>query len=144
MNPYDTEAVKKVWARVQATQEDRLAAMIADERHDHQLYLRLARQFPRYRNLFQSIANDERRHAKRLTELYISLYHRRPTPAVEQVQSFANLDAALYARCEAERLGSQKYQQAVSVFPQQTAFFLGLAADEARHADRLCALTKRR
>lgn len=142
MNPYDTEAVRAVWARVTATQEQRLAAMIADEHAARDGYLLLARSFPRYRNLFRSIAQDEARHIKKLSGLYFLLFGTQANVAAAKPKRQAALCDAIRASYKAELEAVQTYQNAASHFAAQRELFLALSADEARHASRLHALAE--
>lgn len=143
MNVYDTAAVQRVWARVQASQEDRLAILLAEELQTQKLYLLLAQKYPRYAPMLRQFAADELRHAKRLSTLYASVYQRRADVAVAKPKHYASLQAALQDSYEAEQNAAQRYQQAASIYPAHTALFLSLAAEEARHAERLQAFLKR-
>ena len=137
MNPYDTEAVHRVWARVTAIQEERLSAMIADERRDCETYLLLSRTFPRYRSFFRSLANDELQHAKKLSAVYTSLYGRNADVALAPPKQFSNLRDAVQERYAEELSGAQTYQQAAAQFAAHRDLFLMLSAQEKKHAQRL-------
>ncbi len=134
MDPFDTEAVRAVWERVNATREQQLAKMITGERQARDTYLRLAEQNPRWKTQFSRLAAEEGRHAQRLSALYDLLFGCEAGVAPGKGKRYTDLRQALRA-CYAEELHTaQNYQNAAVAFAAQQEFFEALAAEEKGHA----------
>ncbi len=143
MNVFDTATVQRIWARVQATQEDQIAILLAEELQSWKLYSLLAQKNSRYAPMFRRLAAEERQHAKRLSAVYASIYHRRADVAVQKPKLQESFQERIMRLYHAEQSATQQYQQIACAFPEQRALFLSLAAQEARHATQLETLLKR-
>lgn len=142
MDPFDPQSVRAVWERVHSTQEQQLAAMIAGEKQAQATYILLAKQFPKHRVLFSSIAAEEARHFKQLSTLYYLLYGAEAVAASEKAPHIESLREALRT-CYAQELRSaQEYHNASTHFPGQSALFRLLSEEESHHAQSLLRLTE--
>ncbi len=148
MNPYDSDEVRAVWARVTANgqettpPEEQLQELIADELTDCASYRVLSRCCGRFSAVFRAIAADELRHAKRLSALYVLHYGCIPTPYAGAYDCRPCLCTALHEHYEAEQKGAKVYEDLATRFPQHEALFCSLAADERCHAERLTAIAE--
>ncbi len=140
MDVYNKEAVQAVWARVTASKEQSLGEFYKYELQAAESYRRLAMRFPKQRNLFLSLSRDEERHARQLAALYYMLFGCPVSQKTERVEFPSELCQVVRELYRGETDAVQRYTVAAEQFPSQYSLFTALAADEARHADRLLAL----
>ncbi len=140
MDVYNKEAVQAVWARVTASKEQSLGDFYKYELQAAESYRRLAMRFPKQRNLFLSLARDEERHARQLAALYYLQFGCAVSRTAEQTELPSELCQAVRECYHGETDAVQRYTAAAEQFPAQYGLFTSLAAEEARHADRLLAL----
>lgn len=152
MDPFDSAATARVWARVRGEDEAALPALllraVAGELEDRRAYLRLSR--TRFApQAFRALADEEGCHAARLSALYFLETGQRP--AVDVI-SRGNIDncttarprmaEALRERFRQERASVDAYLSAAKTHPQHADFFRELAAQEEAHLRRIQRLTE--
>ena len=142
MDPYDTQAVRKIWQRVKASQEELLSAMLTAEIRSRDSYERLSRIYPPFRKALARMAEEEARHVKELLELYESLYGPYNPTEKDSRKTYPSLRRAIEDRHAAEEDAAQSYQKLACHFAAYRELFEALAKEEQHHTQQLKALLK--
>ena len=165
MSTIDPKQAERVWSRVmgascpmsdapkqkppmceqaQGLNEKTLLELLEDELQDHATYCHLACMARGcVRQTLQSIAADEKQHAKMLSAMYYILTGKKACPEHPRPACVACLNEALREQYAGELEGSRRYAEVARRAGEHACTFERLAADECRHAQMLyCLLQK--
>ena len=141
MDPYDNAAVQAVWQRVlhaekteKAPLAETLTERITDELTDHVLYMRLARCSGRYASSMRRMAQDEARHAAKLSTLYFLTTGCKSQACPGAAGPLDTLCLTVRTRYAEELKGAERYRALAEEYPEHAELFCGLAEEEREHA----------
>ena len=162
MSNIDPKQAERVWSRVmgascpmsdapkqkppmceqaQGLNEKTLLELLEDELHDHATYCHLACMARGcVRQTLQSIAADEKRHAKMLSAMYYILTGKKACPEPSRPACVACLNEALRGQYAGELEGRRKYAELAQRAGEHACTVESLAAGECRHAQMLYSL----
>ena len=139
---------QRVWNRVKASgltdDAEVLSGFIRDELRDADDYLEIARKTRalRVRRLLAGLAEDERRHAKRLQAASYMLFGGNTAASMRRKAGDERVLAALRRKYAQELDGAGSYRTAADNTANEALkkLYAEIAAEEQKHAERLCAM----
>ena len=142
---------QRVWNRVKASgltdDAEVLSGFIRDELRDADDYLEIVRKTNALcaRRLLAAVAEDERRHAKKLQAASYMLFGGNTIPSIRRKAKDERVLAALRRRYAQELNGAESYRTAADNTANEALkkLYTEIAAEEEKHAERLCAILEK-
>lgn len=141
MNLYDAAQVQAVWERVHGAMQpsgpERLTAFLSDCAALERSYRAMAAHAGKNAAVLRNMAAEEVRHRRQLSALYFLQNGEKPKIFPAASEGRRSYGAALRSCYQAEQHMLRHWQQAASLWPDQTALFVRLAEDTQRHLQQL-------
>lgn len=139
---------EKVWKRVKASEPfddaEKLQGFIRDELRDAADYIWLARKTGALplRRVFMSLAEEERKHAKKLQAAAFMNFGLTAIPSDQKKKDEERMLGALRRRYTMEQSSAEAYLTGAEKTSKETLkkLYLELSEEEHKHAEMLCLL----